>query len=115
MRKAFRAYGRWTDRDFTRTGKPIGPLVPVFAAAPVFWLAGLRPDTDTTLFLIASIPFVLWEIWIIRRAFHVLAIADWKAGRQYERRTRYLLPSEYRDTESASLSARRKRFRLRNG
>jgi len=91
-----------------RPGRPFSPLVPLFAVGLLAIV--LKPGRDDFIVILPlATLFVPWQAWVIRRAVHVMQVADYVAGKRYEAEGRYRLSAEYHDTEHATLAARRRR------
>ena len=109
LQRLFRAYRRWVDRDLIDPGtRGVSALMPFWAGVVPAILLGVRLE-DTLILAPLGAVLAVRQGWRFTRVFHAVQVADWVAGKRYEREGRYKLPPEYRDTEHASLAARRRR------
>ena len=103
---------RFVDRDLKRHGaRPFSLFIAIVPLLVAALLAGHLGRSASFLLWAACIAVSAgWTIFVGWRALLLLLKASVRADEAYDAHTKYLLPPEYRDTESAT-SARRKRRR----
>jgi hypothetical protein len=120
------SFRKWIDRDLSR-----GPRVSLDAdgkttmktdgragasyfliAAPLIIdvvLEGFPAGGPSTTGMAIALPFSLLILcFVFWRQVRILKAKSIKSGRYYERKGRYALPAEYRDSEDALLASRRR-------
>ncbi|MEM1196733.1 MAG: hypothetical protein AAGH57_11560 [Pseudomonadota bacterium] len=116
LRRAFRAYRRWTDRmllhGFDRRTPVIAAMLPTVIMVLFSSLVGINLKA-CWVFPLLSLVWAVWQGWTLTRVRHAFHVANWVSGKRYEREERFQLPPEYRSSENAYLAARRRR--LENG
>ena len=105
---------RFVDWDLRR--KPIttaGNLTLFVGMVPWFFALILRPATASPNFsaiVFAAIAFdVIWFAFVGWRALLLFKAISTKGDRLYDRSGKYVLPTEYAETESATKARRRRR------
>lgn len=83
-------------------------MIPILAVFFLAYVLGVRIE-DWHMAMPLGALWLVWQAWAFTRVYHAIQVADWIAAKRYEREGRYKLPPEYRDTEHASLAARRRR------
>lgn len=89
---------RWVDRDLLGPGRPVSivlPLAPIVAGASLF-------EWGSAGWWLGMVLGALIFLWWLGRLVHVIRVLGEVAGREYDAKTRFLLPPEY----ATSLSAR---------
>ena len=112
LQRAFRAYRRWTDRALLFEGdgrtRAMAAMLPTAIIVLLASTLGVTHD-QWVAFAVLGTVWLVWQGWTLSRIRHAFLLADWVKGKLYEREGRYNLPPEYRDTENATLAARRRR------
>lgn len=101
---------RAIDRDLVRNTQPWSLYLPLFALGFAWFVAA----SSSVLGLLAggaiAIVAIAWLIYALARAWHVTRLLITRSPeRQYDRVTKYALPPEYAETESADAARRRRR------
>ena len=107
---------QWVDRDLANY-RSLSPYL-IFVPAFLMWSIWGRPS-DPWRIVGWSLAIGLGAAWggiVLWRAVRLCRVAMLQDGRAYDERIKYMLPPEYRDTESAGAVRRRKmRARFRKG
>lgn len=107
---------QWVDRDLKNHSSLSSYLI--FVPAFVMWLMQGRLSSPwrITGWGVAIGWGAAWGGFVLWRTVRLWRVAMLQGGRIYDERGKYMLPPEYRDTESAGAVRRRKmRARFRKG
>ena len=107
---------KWVDRDL-KNHSSLSPYLTVVPAFVMWWAQAPLSGPWRIIGWSTAIGWAAaWGAFVVWRTVRLWRIALLQGGRVYDERIKYMLPPEYRDTESAGAVRRRKmRAKYRKG